>query len=204
VLKRLSTRTLLTITAILTLIGIFLIVIAVDSVIQAVPSTTTVALTPTIMMSNTPELSTLAPSESSFFDDYIGTINPSIPDGYESSFYSVDPPQHEYYVAVLAKGDTRVLWLEKIIGYDTQKNSSAKVIAILVLHDFQDEAVNVGNCYMDDKRDPEIIAPSDFYHEGEQFKTNLKQAWRANRREMKFEPISPKGIKCESLMSFVY
>ncbi len=162
-------------------------------------------LTTVVIACDTDTLKTVTPppTKASALDSdkYVGLVNPDAPNGYEKlGIYTVDPVNFEYYVVVLSQEDTRLLWLEKLTGSDAQGKQFWKVVAVLVLNDFRDNAINIGNCYVNDKPDPEIIAPSDYYQQGEIFKTDLKQAWRANKEGMKFEPISTAGIKCESLL----
>jgi len=72
-----------------------------------------------------------------------------------------------------------------------------EVLDVLILPALKSREVFVYfDCYAKGRRDSEILCVFDDTER--QFFTRVRRAWRAKRREGKFEEIAPRDVKCEN------
>ena len=101
----------------------------------------------------------------------------------------------EYGLSEIHKGRVRMIWFERLTHRDETGRPNWEVKDVLVLPALRKNQVLVyAMCYSGKQPDKEIVAIADY--QDAEFLTRLHRAWRANRKTEKFEPISPKGIKC--------
>lgn len=92
----------------------------------------------------------------------------------------------------------QMLWLEKIISYNSAGQASWEVLdAIALPRDYDKD--NVNNifiaCELNGKSDPEIVVIAKYEPEKE-YLTQIIKAWRANRAIEQFEEINWQKIRC--------
>jgi hypothetical protein len=89
-----------------------------------------------------------------------------------------------------------VLWLE-IISNDTDGKAKYQVLDVLNLPPLESNEEVTTYCQVRGKIDSEIVTIS--VSENTELLTDIKQAWRANRKTGKFEVIPTDGLACENL-----
>jgi phosphomevalonate kinase len=87
----------------------------------------------------------------------------------------------------------QMLWLE-IITNDPDGKARYQVLDILELPQLEANDEVTTYCRFQGKIDPEIVTVS--VHEDREFLTNIKQAWRANRKTGKFEVFPIDSLIC--------
>ena len=148
----------------------------------------------------------VSPPDSSPLDtkspDYIGTqYGPdSIPGVQRLSGALVDPSTEPTKFAVAEVKDTKIhmLWFSELTHFDTKGKAHWIVRDVLTLPSLDStEVVSlVGFCFVDQVRDPEVVAVAKW--SDTEFYTEIVSAWRASRRTAHFAPISVKGLRCEN------
>ncbi|MCU0548740.1 MAG: hypothetical protein MUC48_05275 [Leptolyngbya sp. Prado105] len=152
----------------------------------------------TIFLS-TPALSReVSPASRPSSRDYIGiTYRSNLPQGFQDNGgwvvkggqYGADIVQHD---------QTQMLWLGRVLPWQQGGAVPRKVVDVLEFPILtQSQKIRYAFCRLNGIPDREIFAivePSNT-----EFHTNIHQAWRANTKTEKIEPISPEGVTCENL-----
>jgi hypothetical protein len=102
----------------------------------------------------------------------------------------------EYGISEVRRGKVRMLWFEYLTHRDQAGVAHWEVKDVLVVPGIRRKQILVYfGCFSVEKPDSEIVAIAD-YQSQEEFFTNVRRAWRANRNVERFEEISPRGVKC--------
>ncbi len=111
--------------------------------------------------------------------------------GYVMGFLEGD----EYIIDHVSREDRQILWFCKLTGRDAEGRPNLKILDLLLLPPIQaEESLMMGTCKASDKFDPEIIAVVKFGVD--EFKSEVRHAWRANRQTQKFLEIPRENVSC--------
>ena len=104
--------------------------------------------------------------------------------------------QKQYGVDEVAKGRSRMIWLERLTHNDAAGKAHWEVKDVLFLPAMRkSQLLFYVDCMLNSKPDPELVVIVDNVVRGGYYATP-RYAWRANRQTEKFEVIPVKGIKC--------
>jgi hypothetical protein len=128
---------------------------------------------------------------------YIGLHHPPLPLGLDDQAgYLIDPDAKiEYAVSYIARFSGKMLWLERLTHRDSSGRPFFEVRAVLALPPISDQEFLIfGQCRVDEVIDPEIIALVET--SGGALYTEIRKAWRADRRAERFEALLLDGLTC--------
>jgi hypothetical protein len=95
------------------------------------------------------------------------------------------------------RDQVKMLWLTKLLKWNRGGAVPRKVVDVLELPILsKSQKLHYAFCRLNGTYDREIIAIAEATNT--EFRTNIYQAWRANTKTEKIEPISPEGIACEN------
>lgn len=101
----------------------------------------------------------------------------------------------EYVIDHMSNDSLQLLWFCKLTGRDSVGRPFLKILDILMLPEIkQGEELLMGTCKSAEEFDPEIVAIVKFIES--EVKSEIIQAWRANRNLKKFEVIPAKNVTC--------
>jgi hypothetical protein len=121
----------------------------------------------------------------------------SMPPGYteETGYVMGYLEGDEYIIDHVSKANLQMLWFCKLTSRDTEGRPYLRILDILILPRIeQNEELLMGTCKFKEEMDPEIIAVAKFNET--EVKSEVVQAWRANRNSKKFESIPTANITC--------
>lgn len=130
---------------------------------------------------------------------YVGLEHRPLPAGLKDLGGALIGPvaEPQYGLALIARGRTRMLWLSRLTRRDEAGRPTWEVRDVLFLPAVgRGEVLAYALCFSNGKPDPEIVAIA-AYERDREFFTRIRRAWRADRREERFESVPAKGIKCE-------
>jgi hypothetical protein len=126
---------------------------------------------------------------------YIGLAYRNLPEGLESSGGAMI--DDGYSVGIVRRGNTDMVWLEKTIQHDSEGHSTRQVLDVLELPEIkQPQQLSYRFCQLNGTSDREIVAIVE--QTDTEYYTNVYQAWRANIKTGKIEPMVTKGIACSN------
>ncbi|MFB2891337.1 hypothetical protein ACE1CI_00165 [Aerosakkonemataceae cyanobacterium BLCC-F50] len=106
-------------------------------------------------------------------------------------------PRQSYGVSYVRQGSQQMLWFQNLVSRDRSGNPNWEVIDAISLPKFNTgEQIAPPTCKLKGVSDPELIALVKY--EDKEILTNIRRAWRANRRTRKIEEIPPKNIVCQN------
>jgi len=138
------------------------------------------------------------PEQAQNDNQYIGIKHDydNLPDGLVDEggwIYNFSEPQNsEYACAMISKDNQKMIWLQKILGRDTNGNPKFEVLDVLVLpeqeHAITMDLVKDGAFYEGFGIAKSIGIDAEYYED-------FYQAWRINAETEKFEEIPTQGLK---------
>jgi hypothetical protein len=104
----------------------------------------------------------------------------------------------EYSVHEVISGQTlHMFWLEKLVCRNNQGKDFYEIVDVITLPPLaKNEMVVASYCSVGGQMDPEIIGLGEYECGNLQLST-INKAWRINRQEGKFEPLSTENISCD-------
>lgn len=129
--------------------------------------------------------------------EFEGLRIPPLPPGLEvrESFLLDDRPESYYAVTRLAHRRGEVIWLEKLLHHDKDRQAHWQVTsAVMGPRPREDQAYFLGTCMLHGEHERALIALADL--ENVEIVTAIKQAWRVNLKRTQIEPISTEGVSC--------
>lgn len=106
-------------------------------------------------------------------------------------------PDQSYAVSYVRQGSQQMLWFLNLVSRDRSGKPNWEVIDAINLPKFNSgEELAPPTCKLKGVSDPELIAY--IIYEDKELLTNIRRAWRANRRTRKIEEIPPKNIVCQN------
>ena len=104
--------------------------------------------------------------------------------------------QKQYGVAHVVRGRVNMMWFDLLTHNDAEGQAHWIIKDVLFLPPMaKNQLLFHVDCSLDDKPDPELVVIVDnVLNDG--YYTQVRHAWRANRRTEKFETLAAKGVKC--------
>ncbi len=104
--------------------------------------------------------------------------------------------EKQYGVIQVARGRVNMMWFDLLTHNDAEGHAHWIIKDVLFLPVIgKNQMLFHVDCLLNNQPDPELIVIVDNVLRAGYY-TQVRHAWRANRRTEKFEPIPPKGIKC--------
>ena len=149
---------------------------------------------PVVISEPTKDIPTAVPSDGlapESFSQYIGLKYPPSPAGLSQDFSMIIQNSDVYSLSLVNDGTSKMLWLSKITGYDTNGSASWEVKDVLGLSNLEPGLTLIPDgCLLNGVPESEIFAAG---RNGV-----IVMAWRADTSLGKFETIAIDGIRCSS------
>jgi hypothetical protein len=128
---------------------------------------------------------------------YIGLTYRDLPQGFKDNGGWVIKGGR-YGADFVERNQARMLWFTRVLPWNRGGAVPRKVVDVLELPALsKSQQFHYAFCMLNGTSDREIFAIAETTDT--KFRTNIYQAWRANTRTEKIEPISPEGIACENI-----
>jgi hypothetical protein len=129
---------------------------------------------------------------------YIGLTFSELPSGLKSEggwMITASDTAPEYTGKTVWAGQTQMFWFSRIVARDRTGSPAYQVVDAIKLPAIAKSRLLVGGfCQVNGVGDPGIIAvvkPTNT-----EYYTQVDQAWRANPKTEKIQPLNPKGVAC--------
>ena len=104
--------------------------------------------------------------------------------------------EKQYGVTHVVRGRVNMMWFDLLTHNDAEGHPHWIIKDVLFLPPIsKNQQLFHVDCSLNDKPDPELVVIVDNVVRAGYY-TQVRHAWRANRRTEKIEPIPTKGIKC--------
>ncbi|MGG6263321.1 hypothetical protein ACQ4M3_41105 [Leptolyngbya sp. AN03gr2] len=141
-----------------------------------------------------PTLPALSQSAQPNIRSYIGLGYRTLPQGFKDTGGWV-VKGGRYRADLVQRGNTRMVWFNRALPWNRGGAVPVRVVDVMELPTFpKSQALHFAFCRLNGVNDREIFAIAEATDDD--IRTNIVQAWRANTKTEKIEPISTKGISC--------